>query len=269
MSTSTDWRETIDGDEEQRFAAYADKLATLQQARSKREGNGRALHRKQVLGLRAKLDVPPGLPAHAAQGLFARPGSYDVQVRLSNGSFQTQRDGKPDIRGFAFRVLGVDGPGALGGNTRAQDFVLINREVFGFDKPDEFLELVLALYSGPLSALGLMIKKRGFFGGLKRLREITSGISRPFAGFAHDTFYSAAPISNGPHAVRVRLRPLAPGAATRTDDRAAEMLAELAKGPVAYELQLQFYVDDKSTPITRARRSRTARSIGARRRRPT
>jgi hypothetical protein len=249
MSPSTDWRENIDGNEEQRFAAYAEKLAALQQAESQREGQGRALHRKQVLGLRAKLEVPSGLPAHAAQGLFARPGSYDVQIRLSNGSFQKQRDGKPDIRGFAFRVLGVAGAGALGATTKTQDFVLINREVFGFSKPDEFLELVLALFGGPLKALGLMIKKRGVFGGLKRLREISSGVARPFAGFAHDTFYSAAPISNGPHAVRVRLKPLAPGAATRADDRAAEMLDALARGPLAYELQLQFFVDEKTTPI--------------------
>src|SRR5579863_8197183 len=80
MAPSTEWREVIDGDEEQRFAAYAEKLAALQKAKSQRVGNGRALHRKQVLGLRATLDVLPDLPAHAAQGLFAQPKHYDVQI---------------------------------------------------------------------------------------------------------------------------------------------------------------------------------------------
>ena len=113
------------------------------------------------------------------------------------------------------RVLGVDGAGALGGTTKAQDFVLINREVFGFSKPDEFVELVMALVRGPLSLVGYIVRRYGFFGGLKRLREIGKGMARPFSGFATESFFSAAPIANGPYAVRVRLRPEAAAARRR------------------------------------------------------
>ena len=75
-------------------------------------------------------------------------------------------------------------------------------------------------------------------------------MARPFSGFATESFFSAAPIANGPYAVRVRLRPqsTAPAGAT-TSDWAADLGAHLARGPIRYELQLQFYSDEKTTPI--------------------
>jgi hypothetical protein len=251
MAPSTAWREQLDGDEETRFAGYAERIAAMQKKKSERYGNGRAFHRKQVVALRARLDVLPDLPEHARQGLFAKPGAYDAWIRLSNGSVDVGRDGKPDIRGFGVRVLGVDGAGALGGTTRAQDFVLINREVFGFSKPDEFVELVTALVRGPLALVGHIVRRYGFFGGLKRLREIGKGMARPFSGFATESFFSAAPIANGPYAVRVRLRPVEalPAPSPSPADWAAEMRAHLQRGPVRYDLQLQFYSDDTTTPI--------------------
>ena len=250
MAPSTEWREQIDGDEEQRFAAYAERIAALQQQKSKRYGNGRAFHRKQVLGLRARLEVLPGLPPHARQGLFAEPRGYDAWIRLSNGSVDVAGDRTPAILGFGLRVNGVEGQGALGGTTHAQDFVLINREVFGFSKPDEFVELVSALVKGPLAVVGLMVRRHGLVRGLGRLREITRGMARPFSGFATEPFFSAAPIANGPYAVRVRLRPEAKAAAgVAASDWAADMRAHLGRGEIRYELQLQFYSDEKATPI--------------------
>jgi hypothetical protein len=250
MAPSTEWREEVEADEEQRFGAYGERIAAMQAERSKRYGNGRALHRKQLMALRARLDVMPELPPHARQGLFATPGGHDAWVRLSNGSMDVSSDRKPDIRGFGLRVLGVDGAAALGGPAKAQDFVLINREVFGFSQPGEFVELILALAKGPLALLGHVTRRYGFFGGLKRLREIAKGMARPFSGFATESFFSAAPIACGPYAVRVRLRPesTAP-AGTKAADWAADLRAHLARGPVRYELQLQFFSDEKTTPI--------------------
>jgi hypothetical protein len=250
MAPSTDWREQVDKDEEQRFRDYAERIAALQKRKTGQYGNGRAFHRKQVMALRARFEVLPDLPAHAKQGLFARPGSYEAQIRLSNGSVDIKHDHAPDIRGFAFRVLGVAGPGALGGTTKAQDFVLINREVFGFTKPDEFVGLVLALVDGPLAVIGFLRRRYGLLGAVKRLREIMKSMSRPFSGFATESFFSAAPLANGPYAVRVRLRPeLTVPASTRAKDWAADLRAHLSRGPIQYQLQLQFFSDEKTTPI--------------------
>lgn len=44
-------------------------------------------------------------------------------------------DHKPDIRGFAISVRGVQGDSALGnGPAKSQDFLLINQEKFAFPK---------------------------------------------------------------------------------------------------------------------------------------
>ncbi len=117
---STGWKETIGHDEEARFAHYARQFTELQAQKTARHGAGRALHRKQVLGLGATLEVKAGLPEPYCQGVFARPGSYEAWVRLSNGAAARASDKRPDIRGLAVAVHGVHGPAALGGTTDRQ-----------------------------------------------------------------------------------------------------------------------------------------------------
>ena len=111
---ATNWKENIKSDEEERFSRYADAIVSIQKERSQKYGNGRGLHRKQVLGLEAQLEVKPDLPEPARQGIFAGPKTYDCLVRLSNGGMDIRPDAEPDIRGFALKVLGVTGRSALG-----------------------------------------------------------------------------------------------------------------------------------------------------------
>ncbi len=249
MAPSTEWRERIEDGEDERFAAYAERLAAAQKARSQRHGNGRALHRKQVMALCARLDVHGDLPAHARHGLFAAPCNYEALVRLSNGSLDVASDRQPDIRGFSVRVLGVEGPGALGNATTAQDFTFINRSVFGFSRPEDFLELVLGLFDGPFKALRVVIGRRGFFGGLRLLNDLRQATAKPFQGFALESFFTAAPIACGPYAVRARLRPERQVGCGPSADFTADMKNHLTRGPVSYALELQFFEDETSTPI--------------------
>jgi hypothetical protein len=249
---STEWRETVGPDEEARFTRYGEQLVALQKAGHAKHGSGRALHRKQHLGLRAELTVLPDLPAHARHGLFAKPATYAAQIRLSNGSGERGvPDKKPEVRGFAIRVDGVSGPGALGGTTNAQCFVLINNATFAFPNVDEFMGVVLAAPRGPLPIIGALIKRHGFFGGLKHARVLAKGLGKPFAGFAREPFHSAAPIACGPYAVKVRLVPTSTNgdAPPPKPDFAGDLTARLAKGELRWDLQLQFFVDDAITPV--------------------
>ena len=204
---STAWQEKVAPDEAERFARYAAAFAEMQRRKSERFGPGRALHRKQVLGLAGRLEVLPGLPEHARHGLFASPGSHDAWVRLSNGSADRAPDRRPDVRGFAVKVLGLRGPGALGGETTSQDFLLINHPAFAFPRSDEFVELVLAAGKGGGALLAHVFRRYGPVGGARFLARFARSIGRPFSGFATEPFYSAAPIACGPYAARVRLLP--------------------------------------------------------------
>jgi hypothetical protein len=246
-TASTQWQETVGADEETRFERYGRELVEMQRRVG---GSGRALHRNQRLGLRAAFEVLGDLPAHARHGMFATPRRCEAQIRLSNGSALQQADHKPDVRGFAVKVVGVEGPGALGSATHAQCFLFINTPAFAFRTAEAFMGVVLAAARGPLPLVGHIIKQHGVIGGLKHARELGKGLGKPFAGFAREAFHSAAPIACGPYAVKLRLMPVGDGApAARRGDWGHDMTARLAKGELRWELQLQFFVDAAITPI--------------------
>ena len=248
---STQWKERIAADEAARHAGYARDFEQIQALKSAKYGKGRALHRKQQLGLQASFEVLADLPGHARHGLFARPGTYDAWVRLSNGGTDRQADKKPDVRGFAIKVRGVSGQGALGsGATESQDFLLINHPAFAFAGADEFVGLVKSLTTGPGALLGYLVSRYGFLGALGMMKRFAKTFNAPFTGFATQPFYSAAPLACGPYAVRVRLQAASdevkPGASA---DWAGDFRARLDRGPLQFKLQLQFFVDEARTPI--------------------
>ena len=248
---STQWQETIEPGEDDRFDGFAKQLAAMQQRKSAKYGNGRALHRKQVTGLDASLEIFGDLPAHASHGLFAKAATYDARIRLSNGSMEKQADSRGDIRGFGIKVLGVSGKNALdGGECTSQQFALIQRAGFGFARVEPFVGLVLAAADGPIALVKHLVQAHGLIGGLKLMAKLAATQGARFTGFASEPFYSAAPIACGPYAVRVRILPEATAlSSARPLDWASDMRAQLGRGPVRFQFQLQFFVDEATTPI--------------------
>lgn len=253
LAPSTLWKESVANDEASRFAGYAETFKAIQARKSQKYGKGRALHRKQLTAARGTLQVLPDLPAFAAQGAFASPVSYEVQVRLSNGGLDKASDKMPDIRGFAFKLLGVQGESALGnGPASSQDFLLINQEQFAFPKSDEFVDFVEAASRGNGALLGFLVKRYGFFAALGRLKTMVKTMSRPFGGFATEPLFSAVPIASGPYAVRVRLVPDPSNGAPQPDAKASwgrDFAERLRQHDLQWELQLQPFVREDITPI--------------------
>ena len=250
---STDWAERIASDEDQRYAGYAKVFAEIQSRKSKRHGTGRTLHRKQLAAAQGTLEVLDGVPSYAKHGLFAQPHDYEVWVRLSNGGFDSAPDRVPDVRGFSIRVLGVDGPSALGnGRARSQDFTLINQEVFTFPTSGEFIDFVAAAARGRGDLLKHVFRRYGVIGGPRLLGKLLKSAGKPFSGFATEPLFSAVPMANGPYAVKVRLVPSpANGKAEprASDDWAADFAARLKRGPLHWDLQLQYFASESITPI--------------------
>jgi hypothetical protein len=250
---STDWKEEIDPDEERRYADYARQFASIQAGRSARWGAGRALHRKQLTAAHGTLETLDGLSGYARHGLFARPHFHDAWVRLSNGGLDRAADKAPDVRGLALRVFGVEGKSALGnGPAKSQDFTLINQEAFAFPDSDEFVAFVVAAAQGSGEMFRYMFKRYGLLGGPRKLGKMLRATSKPFSGFATEPMFSAVPMANGPYAVRVRLLPAAsngPPAAGASADWAADFCSRLARQPLHWDLQLQFFASEALTPI--------------------
>lgn len=247
---SKDWHERIAVDEEATLARIARVITNLQSSRSTRFGPGRALHRKQILGARGTFEVYDGLPAHARHGVFARPGRHRALVRLSNGGPDIQRNSLPDIRGFALKILDIEGESALGGTTDHQDFLMIDQDRSPFANAREFLDFMEASTPGRLSGILHFFKAYGPVGGFIRLRDLFRMLGKKFAGFAAERFDTVVPLCCGPYAVRVRLKPVgSPPPAARSKDIAEDMRERLAVSSLHWDLELLFFVDEKTTPI--------------------
>jgi catalase len=247
---SKNWKETIAPNEEEIFQKYAEPFKQLQIKKSNIYGKGRGLHRKQLLGLHAKLEVLKDIPEYAKVGLFAKQGTYDAFVRLSNGGMDKKPDSVPDIRGFAIKVLGLNVPGALGSQTTSQDFLLINHAIFSLPDFESFIKLVLALGNGMGNLLMYLISTYGFLGGLKKIGETVKTMGKPFSSFATEAFHSAAPISAGPYAAKVRIFPHQKSEGKKPKGTWADDFKDhLNNGDLVFDFQLQFFVDDAITPI--------------------
>ncbi|ADB35495.1 conserved hypothetical protein [Kribbella flavida DSM 17836] len=247
IEPSVEWREVVHDDEAERHRRQAERFVELQARRSGEFGAGRASHRQQVAALRAVLTVPSDLPEYAQQGLFRVPDTYDAWVRLSNGGFNRAPDAVPDVHGFAVKVFGTSGPAALGGEAVCQDLVLINHERLSSPTSEEFTTLVTTAAGTSGQVLRAVARQPSLF---PRLRAASAALKTPFSGFATQDFFSAAPIAFGPYAVRVKLAARADQVDPRASgDWAADVHARLADGPLHYDLQVQFFVDEQRTPI--------------------
>lgn len=252
MEPSTAWREQIADDEAERFERYAREYIGMQKRHLRKEGAGRAVHRKQVLGFRAELEVLASVPPHAGHGLFRRPGRYPALVRLSNGAADKKRDTAPDLRGFAIHISDVKGPGAMGdGETEAQDFVLLNHASLPFANVDDFVQFGVKADAGPLSLMAYLVRRYGVLGIPGRVASLVKLVTATFEGFAQASFNSVAPLACGPYAVRVRIVPGAGNgkALAKGHDQAAALRDRLRADPLTWDLQLQFYSDEARTPI--------------------
>jgi hypothetical protein len=249
---STDWKEVIPPGEDARFLGYAEILRGLQR---KRDSRSRGLHGKANLGLTAELVIDDNLPAHARHGLGAKPGRYSAYVRVSNGSGARQHDKKGDVRGFAFKVVGVDGKKIIPGmeNARTQDFLLINNPTTAVRNADEFLAIVKAMQS-PALLVPRLIGAVGFGRAFAIIKKAAGDLGKKMSSVAFTTYFSAAPVSWGPYAVKVSLNPRAEAPADARSgsgpDWIGEDLAARAKaGPIVWDFRLQFYSDAASTPL--------------------
>ena len=85
----------------------------------------RNAHAKSHGILTGVLTVRPDLPQELTQGIFKAGRQYEVVARLSSAPGNMHADGERTIKGFALKVMGVDGAGT-------QDFVMANLPILPF-----------------------------------------------------------------------------------------------------------------------------------------
>ncbi len=121
-----DGLETIAPDEAETFDKIIDLMTRgMHLVREKAGESVRVSHAKAHGFVTGTLAVDGDLPAELAQGLFARPATYDALVRLATAPGENLDDRKVSTqRGMAIKVMGVGGERLAGHDAATQDFVL-------------------------------------------------------------------------------------------------------------------------------------------------
>ena len=88
----------------------------------------RDAHAKSHGIIRGELHVYPNLPEHLAQGMFKEAKTYPVIIRLSTSPGAIEPDSQPAVKGFALKIIGVEGKKFLAEEADAvtQDFLMVN-----------------------------------------------------------------------------------------------------------------------------------------------
>lgn len=176
----------------------------------------RAVHAKAHAVLQGTFSVAANLPPELAQGLFATPGDHPAVIRISTNPGDILDDSIALPRGFALKVLQVEGERLPGAQGSTQDFVMVNGPTFTVPNAKKFagslkllakttdraegtkiaLSKVLQAVNGALGKVGLDTPKLGSLGGAPQVDPLG------------ETYFSATPFRYGAYLAKFRLRPI-------------------------------------------------------------
>jgi catalase len=208
--------ETIRPNEQQVF----DELAATARSISEKIGDQfrhtmRPLHAKSHGLLKAELTLH-ALAEPYQQGLFAKLATYPAIIRLSTTPGDILPDSISAPRGFAVKIVGVEGLAMLPGHEGqvTQDFVCVNGPVFGAPNAEEFLKVLQLLEKHATDSAGLKqavsTTARTFENALELVgRESTTlkSLGHPETHILGETFYSQGAVRYGDHVAKICFTP--------------------------------------------------------------
>lgn len=246
-----------------------DIVATMRATQAENAERHRHAHRdahaKSHAVLKGRLTIPEGLPPELGQGIFARPGEYEVVARLSSAPGDIHTDDIPTPHGFAVKIIGVEGERLipeLGG--RNQDFLMVNFPTLAFgtvQKYQKMLGILEANSHAPETLQKLVAAAARGIGSLAEAVGATpgaliEGLGRDRAHMLGETFFTQAAIRYGEHVAKISLSPT--GDVTRLSDEDIgkgyssmrdAVSAWFADNGATYELRAQLQTDREAQPV--------------------
>ncbi|WP_297634949.1 hypothetical protein [uncultured Clostridium sp.] len=140
----------------------------------------RDAHPKTLGLLKAEFKVVKDLPEFLRVGLFKEAKSYNSFIRISSSSPKVEGDDKKDARGFAIKLINVQGAKVLKDEKNTQDFILLSNEVFPFSSLKAFHDLVYARDKGKLPCYVVKTILKGDLPNLIKLAVIPKNQTSPF-----------------------------------------------------------------------------------------
>ena len=228
----------------------------------------RSVHAKSHGLLQGEFHVLPRLPGELAQGVFARPHTYLVVLRISTNPGDILDDTVSSPRGLALKIIGVDGERLPGSESDAtQDFVMVNGPAFvapdatGFGRS---LKLLAATTdTGQAWKRGLSKLLRGAVSVLSAAGGDASKLKalggQPLTHPLGETFYTQTPFRYGDHVAKLSVTPVSPALVALKDAQVslarqpnglrAAVIEFFATNGGEWELRVQLRTNPATMPI--------------------
>ncbi|MGI4733146.1 MAG: catalase family protein [Janthinobacterium lividum] len=261
--------ETVQPDEGQTIGKLEEQFQHILDTTSKDYGHAvRSVHAKAHGIARGTFTVKDGLPADLAQGLFARPGSYEAILRISTNAGDILDDSISLPRGLALKILGVEGARLSGSEAdTTQDFILVNGPVFAAKDAKAFLGNLSLLSKttdvgeGAKKALAAVL--RGTAAALGAVGIESATINQlggaPQVHPLGATYYSQTPFRFGDYVGKWSLNPVSKALVDLSDDTIAihgrpdaireEVNRDMVEHGGTWEFQVQLNTDLDKMPI--------------------
>ncbi|MGE6743323.1 catalase family protein [Allorhizobium pseudoryzae] len=209
--------EDIRPDEPQVAEALADTMLSIAYKTYADSAHAiRCVHAKSHALLGAEVEVHDNLPPDLAQGLFARPATYDAVIRLSTTPGDILHDSVSAPRGMALKILDVAGdrlPGAE--HSTSQDFVMVNGKVFNSPSGEAFLGSLKLLAATTNRAEGAKKVLSKILRGAesvaetlgKELTPVKVMGGQPMTHMLGESFYTQVPVRYGAYIAKLGVVP--------------------------------------------------------------
>nr|ASV46927.1 catalase [uncultured bacterium] len=231
-----------------RHQKWANEHAAIQRKVGEKVGKiMRGQHAEPIGDVKVKLEVLPDIPAFARHGIFKPGATYEGYGRFSNAPGAPQPLRVATSRGLAVSLTGPHGT--------QQDFLAVTLNGF-FRDPADVMAVVRAQAVAsrlprklrPATTVAIASLMMGPKRAAETLGNLRKMIAREPKSLATETYFSNMPIRVGPYAAKYAWLPMKAAEAPK-GELDADLKARLESSDTVFELQLQFYENESTTPL--------------------
>ncbi|MFK7049737.1 MULTISPECIES: catalase [Flavobacterium] len=233
-----------------------DMQSMLQEKMEKDYAKGktkRDAHPKCLALLKGHFKIIENLPNNLQIGLFQPGKSYKSFIRISNASGRVQSDKIKDFRGFAIKLIEVDGKRFDTTEKQTQDFLMISLPIMPLGTIKLFRDAVY--YAIKWNPLVLALKM--IFSGNGKILKALNNAKKNEANPLDLTYWSTTPYMYGNKQIKFKIVPTSTSKSELpkilSDNYLTKnMESHLQKNIVKFDFFIQPFVNEKNTPIENA-----------------
>lgn len=210
----------------------------------------RDAHPKHLGLLRAYFSVSDDLPKEFQVGVFKEPKTYSAFIRISNASGKVEGDEKKDLRGFAIKLLEVQGEKYSEDEKFTQDFLLINYPTMPLGTVGLFHDAIYySIKYNPIVFIFKMVL-RGQINKLKELNSAKKNDTSPF----DIRYWSTTPYKFGEEVVKYSIIPRSKFKSKLPESLTSSYLTEnmekhLQNEEALFDFMIQLQKGNNSMPV--------------------